>query len=219
MLILRVDPKRPDAASLKKAAAVLKSGGLVVYPTETAYALGCDPKNPKAMKRLFSAKRRDASKPLPMIAAAKSQAFKYARPGLFERILADAFWPGPLTLVLPVKKQPVRIFAGAKNPYTKVSGRTVALRVSPHPVAAALSRALGRPVISTSANLSGHPTAYEAASVLRDLGTLPDLVLDGGRLRRAPVSTIARFVGGVCEILREGPITEDDLHRALMRRL
>jgi len=211
MLILKIDPKKPDAASLKKAAAVLKAGGLVVYPTETAYALGCDPKNPKAVKRLFSVKAREASKPLPMIAATKSQAGKIVRSDVSAGILADAFWPGPLTLVAATA---VRFAPGIASKRGEI-----AVRVSPQPVAVALARALGRPIVSTSANRSGRATAYDAASVLSDLGTSPDLVLDAGRLRRSRTSTVVRSVAGVCEILREGPITEDDLRRALMRRL
>jgi L-threonylcarbamoyladenylate synthase len=196
MLILRIDPKKPDAAALKKAAAVLKAGGLVVYPTETAYALGCDPKNPKAVKRLFSVKKRDAAKRLPMIAATAAMAMRHLKLDRYGRILARAFWPGPLTIVAPV-----------------------AMRVSPHPVAAALSRALGRPVASTSANRSGQGTAYDVPSILKDLGASPDLVLDAGPLKKAPVSTIVRPGGGIIEVLRAGAVTEEDLHTALMRNL
>ncbi|MEK7546155.1 MAG: L-threonylcarbamoyladenylate synthase [Patescibacteria group bacterium] len=211
MLILKIDPKKPDAEALKKAVLILKSGGLVVYPTETAYALGCDPKNPKAVKRLFSVKKRDASKPLPLIAATKSQAGNFTRSGVFARVLADAFWPGPLTLVTP---------AAARFAPGVVSKRgELAVRVSTHPVAAALSKALGRPIVSTSANRSGGKTAYDVPSALADLGTLPDLVLDAGTLKKSPTSTVVRPSGGVMEILREGPISEDDLHRALMRTL
>ncbi len=211
MHILRIDPKKPDAASLKKAASVLKAGGLVVYPTETAYALGCDPKSAKAVKRLFSVKARDASKPLPLIAATRSQASKTARSGVFARALADAFWPGPLTLVAPAA---ARFATGVASKRGEL-----AVRVSPHPVAAALAKALGRPVVSTSANRSGGVTAYDIPSVLAQLGALPELVLDAGSLKQAPVSTIVRASDGVVEILREGAVSEDDLHRALMKTL
>lgn len=211
MLILKIDPKKPDAASLKKAVGVLREGGLVVYPTETAYALGCDPKNAKAVKRLFSVKARDASKPLAMIAATPAMAKRFLKLDRYARILTDAFWPGSLTLVA---KPSIQLAPGV------VSKRgEIALRVSPHPVAAALSKGLGRPIVSTSANLSGHLTPFEAATVLSDLGAAPDLVLDAGALLPKPVSTIARFEGGVCEVLRPGPITEEALHLALMKRL
>lgn len=210
MLIIRIDPKTPDAAALKQAVAVLKSGGLVVYPTETAYALGCDPKNAKAVKRLFSVKERDAAKPLPMIAASAAMAKRFLKLDRYASALAAAFWPGPLTLVAP---SAARLASGVASR----KGES-AIRVSPH-AAAALSKALGRPVVSTSANRSGRKTAYDVLSVLADLGTLPDLVLDAGTLKKAPVSTLVRPAGGVVEILREGAVTEDDLHRALMKTL
>lgn len=211
MLILKIDPKKPEAASLKEAAAILKSGGLVVYPTETAYALGCDPKSRKAVRRLFSVKARDASKPLPMIAATRAMAMRCLKLDRYARILADVFWPGPLTLVA---RPAIRLAPGA------VSGEgEIAVRVSPHPVAAALSRALGRPIVSTSANLSGHATSYAATAAIGDLGVAPDLVLDAGALPPKPVSTVVRFEGGVCEILRPGSVTEEALHGTLMGRL
>lgn len=211
MLVIRIDPKKPSAASLKKAAAALKAGGLVVYPTETAYALGCDPANPKAVKRLFSVKKRDASKPLATIAASVAMAKRFLKLDRYARMLAAAFWPGPLTLVAAPAKRLAPGIASRKG--------EIAARVSPNPVAAALSRALGRPIVSTSANSSGRPACYDAAAVLRDLGARPDLVLDAGPLRHAAPSTIVRVASGVVEILREGPVGEDDLDRALMRKL
>lgn len=211
MLIIRIDPKKPDVAALKSAAEVLASGGLVVYPTETAYALGSDPKNAKAVKRLFSVKRRDASKPLPMIVASTATANRFLKLDRYARTLAAAFWPGALTLVAPSSAH----FA----PGVASKRGELAVRVSPHPVAAALSKALGRPVISTSANRSGRTTAYDVPSVLADLGTLPDIILDGGPLKKAPVSTLVRPSGGVMEILRDGAVSEHDLHRALMKSL
>ncbi len=211
MLLIRIDPKKPDAAALAKAAAVLKSGGLVVYPTETAYALGCDPASAKAVKRLFSVKRRDASKPLPMIAASAAMVGRFLKLDRYARALAAAYWPGSLTLVAPAA---VRLAPGVAS-----KKRELAVRVSPHPVAAALAKALGRPVVSTSANRSGKATAYDVPSVLADLGALPDLVLDAGPSKKTPVSTIVRSSGGVMEILREGAVSEDDLHRALMKSL
>lgn len=211
MLITRIDPKKPDAAALKSAIAVLRSGGLVVYPTETAYALGCDPMSAKAVKRLFSVKRRDASKPLPLIAASAAMARRFLKLDRYAAALAEAFWPGPLTIVsVGVRKLAPGV--ASKN-------GELAVRVSPHGVAGALSAALGRPIVSTSANRSGRATGYDVPSVLADVGPLPDLVLDAGALKKAPVSTIVRPSGGVIEILREGPVTEDALHRALMRSL
>jgi L-threonylcarbamoyladenylate synthase len=211
MLIIRIDPIKPNAAAIKHAAAVLKSGGLVVYPTETAYALGCDPKNAKAVKRIFSVKRREASKSLPMIAASSAMAKRFLKLDPYAAALATAFWPGPLTIVA-ASSVPLAPGVASKRGETSI-------RVSSQPIAAALSKALGRPIISTSANRHGFPTAYDVPTILASLGALPDLVLDIGFLKRSPTSTIVRPTGGVVEILREGPISEDDLHQALMKTL
>ena len=203
MLLARIDSKKIDTSTLKKAVAILKHGGLVVYPTETAYALGCDPENAGAMKKLFSLKKRDASKPLPMIAASLSMARRFVKLDRYASMLANAFWPGPLTLVAPAMKEK----------------KWLAVRVSPAPWAQALSLGLGTPIISTSANLSGHKTPYDAAAILRDLGAFPDVVLDAGVLKTVLPSTIVRAEGGVMQLLRQGAITEEDIHRELMKRL
>ena len=189
--------------------AVLKRGGLVVYPTETAYALGCDAANDGAVKKIFAVKKRDPSKPLPLIATSKTQVSKFCRSSMFARVLADRFWPGPLTLVMPMKKKGV-IAPGAAD-----RAGEAALRVSPHPVARALAKALGRPIVSTSANRSGGGTRYRIAGALADLGTLPDLVLDAGPLPPRPPSTIVRCRAGRCDILRSGPISAEMIRRAL----
>jgi L-threonylcarbamoyladenylate synthase len=207
MLLVRVDPRKPAIPAIRKAAAVLKAGGLVVYPTETAYALGCDAADAGAVRKIFAVKRRDASKPLPLIAASMTKISGIAQLSKFERALARAFWPGPLTLVLPFRRR----FA----PGVASKRGDLALRLSPHPVASALARGLGRPVVSTSANLSGRGTPYRVADVLADLGTLPDLVLDAGALPHTPPSTVVRCGTDRCEILREGPVTAESLRRTL----
>lgn len=201
MLLIRIDPKKPDAAAFKKAVAVLKAGGLVVYPTETAYALSCAPASAAAVRRLFAVKGRDGSKPLPLIAATAAMAKRAVKLDRYGTALAEAFWPGPLTLVAPAKKG------------------TLAVRVSSHPTAAALAKAFGGPVVSTSANRSGGPAAFDVPSVLKQLGARPDLVLDAGPLKPGPVSTIVRPLDGVIEILREGAVSEEEIHRALMKTL
>ncbi len=203
MLLIRINSKNIDRAALGTAVAALKRGGLVVYPTETAYALGCDPENRAAVKKLFTLKKRDASKPLPLIAASPKMARAFCALDRYSRMISDAFWPGPLTLVAPD-------FRGKG---------TIALRVSSAPWPTALSAALGRPIVSTSANISGRKTRYDVASILHDLGASPDVVLDAGVLKTTRPSTVVRARGGLVEILREGPVSEEDLHRELMKRL
>ena len=184
MKIVRIDPKKPDPRHIREAVLVLKRGGLVVYPTETAYALGCDAKNARAMKRIYGVKGREPKKLLPVIAASMEMAERIGHMTLDARVLACMYWPGPLTLVL---------------------GK-VAVRVSPHPVAHALALAFGRPIVSTSANRSGEPTKYDVVGILGDLGTTPDLVLDAGTLKPNPPSTIVRCTEKGNEVLRQGAI-------------
>ena len=184
MRIVRV-AKQPSEKTLREAAAVLKHGGVVVYPTETAYALGCDATNAAARKKIYAIKGREKGKPLPMIVADAAMAKRHGRMDTMNAALARAFWPGPLTLVL-----------GAR-----------AMRVSPHPVARGLARLLGKPIVSTSANRSGGKNPYRLVDVLGDLGAAPDLCLDGGTLQPRKPSTIVRCVGNRCEILRQGPVS------------
>ncbi len=194
MRVVRIDPKNPDMEILRGAARVLRRGELVVYPTETAYALGCDAADPSAIRRVFEAKRRDEGKALPVIASSVAMVRKAARLDWQNAALAKAFWPGPLTLVLP-----------------NGTHRGLAVRVSPHPVASALAKLLGRPIVSTSANRSGKPTAYSAAEVLEQIGTMPDLVLDAGTLTHQAPSTIIHCDEDMCEVLREGPISAEQI--------
>ncbi len=207
MFIIRINPQKPDSASIGRAIAVLKRGGLVVYPTETAYALGGDATNADAVKKIFAAKKRDPSKPLPLIVHDDTTANRSVLVDSFSRVLMNAFWPGPLTLIVKAKNSSMN----------GVASRTgeVAVRVSPHPVARALAKALGRPIVSTSANRSGGGTHYRIAGALADLGTLPDLVLDAGPLPPRPPSTIVRCRAGRCDILRSGPISPEMIRRAL----
>ncbi len=131
--------------------AALKAGELVVYPTETFYALGADAFSSTALRRLFRVKGREPGRPVGLIAADSAMAFSVAREiPIDARRLAGAFWPGPLTIVLPARD-------GLAPELTGPDG--VGVRVSPNPVAHALSAAIGRPITATSANLSGKPPA------------------------------------------------------------
>ena len=156
------------AAAVRSAAEHLRAGGVVLYPTETFYALGADPRSPEGCAAVFRLKGREASRQLPWIAADREQVAAACRIPEAAAALAERHWPGPLTLVLPLR--------GREG--------TVAVRVSSHPVARALAAALGHPVISTSANRSGAPPARTAAAAARSLGETgaepPPRIVDGG---------------------------------------
>ncbi len=140
--------KAIENASLDDAIDAIRQGELVVYPTETFYALGADPNSKAALVRLFALKRRDPANPVALIAADPEMAFEIARvvPPLARR-LAEAFWPGPLTIVVPARASLSRELVGPDG--------GVGVRVSPHPISRAFSAGVGHPITATSANLSG----------------------------------------------------------------
>ena len=179
-----------QASEVRRMAAELRSGAVVAFPTETFYALGADPRSPKAMAEVFRLKGRPGSRRLPWIAASRTQVETVC--ALPERAapLADRCWPGPVTLVLPLRADRTD---------------TVAVRVSSHPLARALAAALGHPVISTSANPTGAPPLTTAAAVReafagRGAGSLR--VLDGGRTPGGEPSVIVDVTGESPRVLR-----------------
>jgi L-threonylcarbamoyladenylate synthase len=195
-------------ASIDDALAALRAGQAVVYPTETFYALGVDALSPAALKRLFAIKGRDPDKPVALIAADTEMAFSVAREVSAEaRVLADAFWPGPLTLVLPAKE-------GIDAALVNADGG-VAIRVSPHPVARALAAGLGRPLTATSANRAGAPPAVELAQARRALGVKVKVYLEGGRLAGGAPSTVAAPGPAGTRVLRAGAVSERRIAAAL----
>ena len=173
----------PDASGIAEAARLLASGGLVAFPTETVYGLGGDARSDAAVARIFEAKGRPSFNPLivhlPDLAAVES----VAKVGPRARNLARAFWPGPLTLVLPV-------IEGAVSPLVTAGLPTVAVRVPAHPLAQALLRAFGGPVAAPSANPSGRVSPTRAGHVLEGLAGRIEAVLDGGPCSVGLESTI-----------------------------
>src|SRR5581483_8411074 len=196
----------PEA--IAQAAALLRAGRLVAFPTETVYGLGGDAANGRAVARIFAAKGRPRFNPLivhvPDLAAAETIAEFDAR----ARGVAERFWPGPLTVVLPRRrKSGVSLLACAGLD-------TVAVRVPAHPVAQGLLRAAGVPVAAPSANRSGRVSPTEAAHV-RDLGRRVAMVLDGGRCAIGLESTILDLTGATPALLRAGGVTLEALSAAL----
>lgn len=184
---------------LQMAIEVLNAGGVIVYPTETSYGLGCDFYNLAARDKIYDIKQRDKKNPLPVIVpdmVAASYLIDFSEAA---RRLALEHWPGPLTLVLPYK-------------YCKIQNHCddyLALRVSSHPFASELATNFGKPIVATSANLSGQDNAYTAEQVkkhFKDSQIKPDLFINAGKLPKRNSSTIIKFVKGQGEILRQGDL-------------
>lgn len=206
--ILPVNPTHPEAGIIAEASAILLSGGLVAFPTETVYGLGANAFDAAAVEKIFAAKNRPAHDPLIVHISAAAQLADVAAdiPPLAEA-LAARFWPGPLTLVLR---------RGQRVPYSVTAGtETVAVRMPAHPVAKALIAAAGTPIAAPSANTFSRPSATTAAHVLDDLGGRIDLILDGGAAPIGVESTVVDLISDPPVILRPGGVSLEAL-RMLM---
>jgi L-threonylcarbamoyladenylate synthase len=206
--VVRVDAVAPDEHVIAEAAALLRAGGLVAFPTETVYGLGADALDAPAVARIFAAKSRPGYNPL-IVHTADAGALRplvAGWPTVAER-LAVAFWPGPLTLVLP--KTPVvpsAVTAGLES---------VAVRVPAHPVAQALLRTAGVPVAAPSANRFMRLSPTSAAHVARGLGDRVDLILDGGDTPVGIESTVLDLTTHPPTLLRPGVISEAELRAVI----
>jgi len=199
----------PDPAGIAAAAAHLAAGRLVAFPTETVYGLGADAANPHAVAAVFEAKGRPRFNPLILHCADRAMARRLATFGDVAERLAAAFWPGPLTLVLPRRE-------GAQIADLATAGLdTVALRVPAHEVAGALLGALGRPVAAPSANPSGRVSPTSAAHVLDGLAGRIAAVIDAGPCPVGLESTIVGCAGEVPVLLRPGGLPVEEIEAAL----
>ncbi|MBV9556380.1 MAG: threonylcarbamoyl-AMP synthase, partial [Pseudolabrys sp.] len=197
----------PDATAA--AVRCLASGGLVAFPTETVYGLGADARNGEAVARLYAAKGRPRFNPLIAHVADIGAARQLATFDANAERLASAFWPGPLTLVLPKR---------ADCPLSELALAgldTIALRVPAHPVARDLITAFGSAIVAPSANRSGHVSPTGAAHVLADLRGRIDLIVDGGPSEVGVESTIVSCLDGTPSLLRPGGLPREDIERTL----
>ncbi|NUR87879.1 MAG: threonylcarbamoyl-AMP synthase [Nonomuraea sp.] len=195
-------------SDIERAAGVLRGGGLVAFPTETVYGLGADAEDPAAVARVFEVKGRPPSHPLIVHIGGAEHLGDWAEdvpPAA--RLLAERFWPGPLTLVLR---------RGPRVPFETTGGlETMAVRVPDHPVALALLSAFGGGVAAPSANRFGSVSPTTADDVRAELGDAVDFVLDGGRCEVGVESTIVDVTGETPSVLRPGGVTREDLEAVL----
>lgn len=192
-------PVAANKAGIDHAVALLRSGGVVAFPTETYYGLAVDPFNRQALERLYQVKRRPRQLPILALVAGADQLPLLTNevPKIYHRLIR-CFWPGPLTLVCPALP--------SLPPQLTGSTGTIGVRQSPNETAVALIEAFGGPVTATSANITGFPAAVTAEAVARMFETGIDLILDGGTTPGGAGSTLIGIDQGVLSCIREGKI-------------
>jgi len=204
MKVLRAD----EPSSIETAAQVLREGGLVVFPTDTVYGVGAAVDRPDAVARLYVAKGRPLEKPIPVLIADLEQLERLAREVTPEaRLLAQHFWPGALTIVVPAQPW-------LPQEIVRETG-TVGLRMPDHPVALAIIRAAGGAVATTSANRSGEREACTVDEAIAALGDVVDLYIDGGRTPGGIPSTVVGFERSGLVVLRRGALAVEVIEQVL----
>ena len=205
---INIDINSIDFGLIKKAGEIIKSGGLVAFPTETVYGLGGDALNAKSSEKIYSAKGRPSDNPLIVHIADVDDLYKIAEDVPKEALqLADEYWPGPLTMIFKKKKCVPLETTGGLN--------TVAVRLPSHPVAREFIRASGGFVAAPSANLSGRPSPTTAEHVLEDMNGRIEMIIDSGACDIGLESTIIDFTGDIPMMLRPGFVSEQMLKEVL----
>ena len=203
----------PAVNDIAAAVAALERGELVAFPTETVYGLGADASNDRAVARVYAAKGRPAFNPLISHVGDAQAAFRIGRFPEAAKRLAQRFWPGPLTLVVPREAScPVSLLASAGL-------ASIAIRVPHHPLALELLARFGKPMVGPSANPSGRVSPTIAEHVRRHLGGKVAIILDGGRCRVGVESTVIGFLDGAPKLLRPGGLSRGDIETVLGGRL
>jgi L-threonylcarbamoyladenylate synthase len=208
MKVIKIDPSNPAEDLIGQAARVLQKGGVIGYPTETVYGIGCDIHNAKAVNRIYDLKQRDHSKAMIIIAADILQIRELVEyiPEAAE-ILAENFWPGPLTMVFEaathIQELPIR------------KTNTIAIRIPDCKICLSLLKTCGFPIVSTSANKSGQPDSTDADKVIDSFGSHLDLIIDGGPTPSSAPSTIVDVTQEPVRILRQGAISALEINTVL----
>lgn len=205
--ILSIDPESPDHETIGKAAALIKKGGLVVFPTSTFYGLGAQAFDSEAVDRVFRVKKRDPQKPLLILIAQPADLAHLVQsiPTSATRLI-EAFWPGGLTLVF----QATDVLPPNVTGYTGKIG----IRLASHPVASALVKAVENPITGTSANLSGRSSCSTVKRLDNSVKDQVDLVLEAGELGGGHGSTVVDVTGDPPTVLRQGVISAEKIRAA-----
>lgn len=200
MQIEKINPQKPEIAVIKKAAEIILAGGIVAFPTDTAYGLAANAIDEKGIGKLFIIKQR-VQKPLPVIVDSQKMLNSIAEVTKNEEELIKKFWPGALTIIFKKKK--------IIPPFLTLGLPTIGVRIPDNKVALALVKACDKPLTSTSANVTGKGNCYDPDCVRRmfqSIDAQPDLILDAGELPEIPVSTVVQVEPKRINIIRQGPV-------------
>lgn len=193
--LLNIHPENPEPRYVERAVSVLRDGGVIVYPTDTVYGLGCDIRNNDAIERIIRIKGRDPSKPFSFICADLSDISKFAKVSDYAYRILRRFLPGAYTFVLEGHKETPKLLRAKR--------KTVGIRIPDHPVPLALVKKLGGPIVTTSANRSGEDVLTDPEELEVELGHEVDLILSCGPMAVTPSSVIS-LLNDMVEVLREG---------------
>lgn len=208
MKLFKINPNNPEDDLIGQASLILRKGGVIAYPTETVYGIGCNGLDSKAVNRVYDLKDRDHSKAMILIAADIFQIrelVEYIPDGA--EILAENFWPGPLTMVFEASSK--------LNDYSIRKNKTIAIRIPDCKICLSLLKSCGFPIVSTSANKSGLPDSINAEQVIASFGNSLDLIIDGGTTPSQSTSTIIDVTKEPVRILREGTISALEISSVL----
>jgi tRNA threonylcarbamoyl adenosine modification protein (Sua5/YciO/YrdC/YwlC family) len=193
--VLHIDPEHLKMRPIQQAAEVLRGGGVIIYPTDTVYGLGCDITSKSAVERIQRIKGRDTRKPMSFVCADLNDISHYAHVSNFAYRILRRLLPGAYTFVLPATKETPKILRSKQ--------KTVGIRIPDHTVSTSLVSQLGRPLLSTSANRSEQDAITDPYELKEELGNDVDLILECGQLPVLP-SSVVSLVDDTIEILREG---------------
>jgi L-threonylcarbamoyladenylate synthase len=194
---------------LAEAARIIREGGVVIYPTETVYGIGCDPFNEKAVERIMELKKREG-KPHPILCSSLDDVYRVARPMEEELWLASILWPGPVTIVMEKTPDlPEIVTSSLPN---------VGVRIPANLIVLELIRMAGTPIVGTSANISGGMSPASLDMVPKSLREGADMVIDGGVTYYGEPSTVVRLAGGGVRVVREGVVKKAELAKILLSR-
>jgi len=194
-MLVEINPDNPQPRLIAHVVKILKNGGVIAYPTDTTYGIGCSILNKKALERIYRIKKRERDKPLSFICSDLSEISHYAQVNNFAFKTMKRFLPGPYTFVLEASRSVPDLLLTRQ--------KTVGIRIRDNAICLALVRDLGHPIVTTSANLSGEEPLGDPFLVEDELGTQLDLIVNGGLLSTA-VSSVVSLEGDVPRVLRQG---------------